>query len=74
MTLAEQLKFFGKTQQQFAFDVGVGLATVNRWVNLKVHPSKLAIKRINLVLKEYENARQEKGESNDGNINWPSTS
>jgi transcriptional regulator with XRE-family HTH domain len=64
MTLREQLKFYNKTQQQFAFDLGVGVATVNRWINGK-HPSKLAQKRLVEVLNDYETERQTKGVANE---------
>lgn len=35
---------FGMTQEDFAHELGVTFATVNRWENSKAVPSRLALK------------------------------
>jgi len=42
-TLRKQL---GLTQEEFAHQIGVTFATVNRWENGKSEPSRLAIKML----------------------------
>ncbi len=37
-------KSFGMTQEDFAHELGVTFATVNRWENQKAIPSRLALK------------------------------
>lgn len=66
LSLYEQLKFFGKTQQTFAHDVGVSLTSVNRWLNRHFKPSKLAQERIREVLERYEKEHEEK--QNQSNV------
>lgn len=58
MSLYELLKFFGKTQEKFAQDLGVSLGTVSRWLNKKRKPLPLHQKRIEEVLDEYKKERQ----------------
>lgn len=36
----------GLSQEDFAHEIGVSFATVNRWENSKAKPSKLAVARI----------------------------
>ena len=42
-TLRKQL---GLTQEEFAHEIGVTFATVNRWENKKSEPSRLALKML----------------------------
>lgn len=42
----------GLTQEQFAAELGVVYPTVNRWENGHVNPSPMAMKLIQLKLKE----------------------
>ena len=42
-TLRKQL---GLTQEEFAHEIGVTFATVNRWENGKSKPSRLALRRL----------------------------
>ena len=42
-TLRKQL---GLTQEEFAHEIGVTFATVNRWENGKSEPSRLALKML----------------------------
>ena len=37
---------FGMTQEDFAHELGVTFATVNRWENRKAVPSRLALKML----------------------------
>jgi len=37
---------FGMTQEDFAHEIGVTFATVNRWENHKAVPSRLAVKML----------------------------
>ena len=37
---------FGMTQEDFAHELGVTFATVNRWENNKAVPSRLAVKAL----------------------------
>jgi DNA-binding transcriptional regulator YiaG len=39
-------KQLGMTQEEFAHDIGVTFATVNRWENGKSKPSRLALKML----------------------------
>ena len=59
LSLYEQLRFFNKTQEKFAQDVGVTVSTVNRWANGKYRPSPLAKERIREVIQRYQEERQE---------------
>ena len=43
----------GLTQEQFAAEVGVTFATVNRWESGKAQPSPLARRRISELLKKH---------------------
>ena len=47
------------TQEEFAHEIGVTFATVNRWENHKSKPSRLAL-RILAVLKEKTDAATKK--------------
>jgi DNA-binding transcriptional regulator YiaG len=53
MNLKQKLKYFSKTQSQFAKDVGVTLRTVARWCSGKSRPQPLAQIIINQVLISY---------------------
>ena len=69
MNLSEKLKLYGKTQQEFATDVGVGVNTVNRWLNSRVKKiSRLARQRIEEVLNRYETERQTKGDNDEAKL------
>jgi putative transcriptional regulator len=44
-TLVRELRFrLGLTQEQFAAELGVTFASINRWENRKVQPSPMALK------------------------------
>jgi putative transcriptional regulator len=44
-TLVRELRFrLGLTQEQFATELGVTFASINRWENRKVQPSPMALK------------------------------
>ena len=53
--IAEELKKFrqqkGWSQDDLAREIGVSFATVNRWENGKTKPSRLAIEKIQVVVK-----------------------
>lgn len=59
LSLYELLKFFGKTQEQFARDLGVSLATVNRWLNNKRKPLPLYQQKIEEILNEYRKQKHD---------------
>lgn len=48
----------GLAQEQFAAKVGVTFSTVNRWENGKGKPSPLAMRQIEELKKELEQARK----------------
>jgi len=50
----EKLRSLGKTQEDLARDMGVGVGTVNRWLNKKHVPLKVYIRLLTEVLDEYE--------------------
>ena len=70
LSLYEQLKFFNKTQEQFARDLGVSLATVNRWLNKRTSkgeprkPLPLHQKRIEEILNVYREEKQNQEKAN----------
>ncbi len=43
-----------RTQEEFAHDVGVTFATVNRWENGKSKPSRLALKILDALKQQTE--------------------
>ncbi len=49
-------KGLGRTQEEFAHDVGVTFATVNRWENGKSKPSRLALKVLEALKQKTEAA------------------
>lgn len=59
LSLYGQLKYFGKTQEQFARDLGVCVGTVNRWLNGKFKPSPLSHFRIKEVMDGYRQKKED---------------
>ena len=53
--IAEELKKLrqqqGWSQEDLARNLGVSFATVNRWENSKTKPSRLAVEKIQVVVK-----------------------
>ena len=53
--IAEELKKLrqqqGWSQEDLARKIGVSFATVNRWENSKTKPSRLAVEKIQVVVK-----------------------
>ena len=57
--IAEELKKLrqqqGWSQEDLARNLGVSFATVNRWENSKTKPSRLAVEKIQVVVKRKNN-------------------
>jgi putative transcriptional regulator len=52
-TLVRELRFrLGLTQEQFAAELGVTFASINRWENRKVQPSPMALKLLRQRLEQ----------------------
>ena len=51
-------KQLGFTQEEFAHEVGVTFATVNRWENRKSKPSRLALKILAVLTEKTEAAKK----------------
>ena len=51
-------KLRGLTQEEFAHEIGVTFATVNRWENKKSKPSRLALKMLAELGAKMEAARK----------------
>jgi len=49
--IAEELKKLRQQQEDLARNLGVSFATVNRWENGKTKPSRLAVEKIQVVVK-----------------------
>jgi DNA-binding transcriptional regulator YiaG len=47
----------GLTQEQFAHKLGVSFSTVNEWENNKRKPSPLAMRQIEILIKEIRNKK-----------------
>lgn len=63
LSLYEQLRFFHKTQEQFARDMGVSVSTVSRWLLGRRHPSPLAKAKIEEVINAYKEEQRQEEES-----------
>ncbi len=51
--LVRELRFrLGLTQEQFAAELGVTFASINRWENCKVQPSPMALKLLRKRLEQ----------------------
>jgi putative transcriptional regulator len=51
--LVRELRFrLGLTQEQFAAELGVTFASINRWENRKVQPSPMALKLLRQRLEQ----------------------
>jgi putative transcriptional regulator len=51
--LVRELRFrLGLTQEQFAAELGVTFASINRWENRKVQPSPMALKLLHQRLEQ----------------------
>ena len=48
----------GHSQEQFAAELGVCFATVNRWENVHREPSQLALKQFDLLCQALDAKRQ----------------
>lgn len=66
VSLHDQLKFFEKTHEQFARDVGVSVSTVARWVNGRFNPSHLAQEKIREVIDGYQKEKYDEEKRNKG--------
>jgi len=54
-TLVRELRFrLGLTQEQFAAELGVTFASINRWENRKVQPSPMALKLLRQRLEQMD--------------------
>jgi putative transcriptional regulator len=52
-SLVRELRFrLGLTQEQFAAELGVTFASINRWENRKVQPSPMALKLLRQRLEQ----------------------
>ncbi|MFW6158419.1 MAG: helix-turn-helix domain-containing protein [Planctomycetota bacterium] len=49
------------TQEQFAHEIGVTFATVNRWENNKSKPSRLALKALNELRQKNQGSSRGRG-------------
>jgi DNA-binding transcriptional regulator YiaG len=54
-------KQLGFTQEEFAHEIGVTFATVNRWENGKSRPSRLALKMLATLNDGTESTARDKG-------------
>lgn len=58
--ISEALENHSKTQEQFARDVGVSLATVSRWINGRKQPrSHVILAKIQEVIHAYEEEKDQ---------------